>query len=127
MDAVHAAVPLQPLGLGFGQDPIPQLGVHHTVQRTIDPTDAFAPEATTGTKLGPVRRLRLLLRPDRGDLWTILAFAVATGVLLLATPISSEIEWSQFRGNTGQGLSKQRGLPLDQFRPAKIGETRLLP
>ncbi len=36
----------------------------------------------------PLRRLLALLRPDKGDLIAVAAFAVAVGVLLLATPIS---------------------------------------
>lgn len=38
--------------------------------------------------LTPFTRLRGLLRPDRGDLLAVAAFAVASGVMLLATPIA---------------------------------------
>lgn len=43
---------------------------------------ALPPSAT------PFQRLRTLVRPDRGDLIAVLAFAVTTGVLLLATPVA---------------------------------------
>lgn len=36
----------------------------------------------------PVRRLLWLVRPDRGELLAVVAFAVAVGVLLLATPVA---------------------------------------
>ncbi len=49
---------------------------------------ASSPPSSPIGKLGPLRRLARLLRPDRGDLWAILIFAVATGVLLLAIPIA---------------------------------------
>ena len=48
--------------------------------------DAVSPEG--GPALAPLVRLVRLFRPDRGDLLAIFAFAAATGVLLLATPIA---------------------------------------
>ena len=51
-----------------------------------------APSTTDGTAQGPtptpMQRLRSFFRPDRSDLFAIFAFAVAMGVLLLATPIA---------------------------------------
>lgn len=51
-----------------------------------------APSTTDGTEHGPaptpMQRLRSFFRPDKGDLFAIFAFAVAMGVLLLATPIA---------------------------------------
>ncbi len=48
--------------------------------------DAVSP--ADGPSLSPLVRLLRLFRPDRGDLLAVAAFAVATGVLLLATPIA---------------------------------------
>ena len=39
---------------------------------------------------GPWRRLLLLIRPDRGEILSVAAFAVAIGVLQLATPIAAQ-------------------------------------
>lgn len=41
-------------------------------------------------KLSPFDRLWALLRPEMGDLWIILIFALVTGVLALATPLAVE-------------------------------------
>ena len=56
-----------------------------------EPTAAAASSAgasSTGEPLHPLRRLMLLVKPDRSDLVAVFAFAVAIGVLLLATPIA---------------------------------------
>ncbi len=45
-------------------------------------------ESATYVKPTPMRRLLGMLRPDRGDLIAVVVFAVAIGVLLLATPIA---------------------------------------
>ena len=49
---------------------------------------AEAVSPTAGQTLPPLARLGRLFKPDRGDLLAVVAFAVATGVLLLATPIA---------------------------------------
>jgi ABC-type bacteriocin/lantibiotic exporter with double-glycine peptidase domain len=49
---------------------------------------ADAVSAVAGAQLPPLTRLARLVKPDRADLMAVVAFAVATGVLLLATPIA---------------------------------------
>ncbi|MBX7166009.1 MAG: ATP-binding cassette domain-containing protein [Pirellulales bacterium] len=44
--------------------------------------------------IGPLRRLIQLLRRDRADLWTVVIFAVAVGLLSLAVPIAAELLFS---------------------------------
>ena len=51
-------------------------------------TVADAGASANGTPLHPLRRLFKLVRPDRRDLIAVAVFAVAVGVLLLATPIA---------------------------------------
>jgi len=71
-----------PLEAGWGaQDELEWMRIAASTPNT-------AAAAARGPKPSPVRRLALLLRPDRSDLWTILAFSIATGVLLLAVPIA---------------------------------------
>ena len=41
-----------------------------------------------GTGMHPFTRLRGLIRPDRGDIFAVTLYAVAIGILLLATPIA---------------------------------------
>lgn len=56
-----------------------------------DPSQAapLASRASSpGAPLHPLRRLLSLVRPDRRDLLAVAVFAVAVGVLLLATPIA---------------------------------------
>lgn len=69
-----------------------ELGIQLEEDRAWVALQAATPCASASShareKLHPVRRLALLLRPDRADLWAILAFSIATGVLLLATPIA---------------------------------------
>ena len=43
-----------------------------------------------GHHLSPLRRLWTLLRPETGDMWTVFAFALVTGLLGLATPLAVE-------------------------------------
>lgn len=57
----------------------------------VDPTSPASGAASAGHNgeaPHPLRRLLHFLRPDRGDLWAVVAFSVATGVLLLATPVA---------------------------------------
>lgn len=54
----------------------------------VDPSEPAADAVSHGAPLHPLRRLLRFLRPDRSDLLAVLAFSVATGVLLLATPVA---------------------------------------
>ena len=49
---------------------------------------ASATSEAAGASLGPLRRLIRLLRPERSDIWTVVVFSIATGVLMLAMPIA---------------------------------------
>lgn len=56
---------------------------------TVDePGGSGSGEAPAAVGVAPLKRLLGLLLPDRGDLLAVVAFAVATGILLLATPIA---------------------------------------
>jgi len=39
----------------------------------------------------PLRQLAALIRPDSRDLWTVVAFSIAVGVLALAVPIAAQM------------------------------------
>ena len=52
------------------------------LRREVVPADAYGP------LLGPLQRLRAIMRPDRGDVLAVVIFAVAIGILTLATPIA---------------------------------------
>ncbi len=61
------------------------------------PASALSPKAE-GRAVTPLRRLRSLLSAERSDLGVVLVFAVATGVLALATPLTIQvlINWLAF-------------------------------
>ena len=64
---------------------------HVTRCLIIEPQLTGAERATgSPQKLSPFDRLWALLRPEMGDLWIILIFALVTGVLALATPLAVE-------------------------------------
>lgn len=48
------------------------------------------PHSTNAGAHTPLDRLRLLLRPEAGDIWIILLFALVTGLLTVATPLAVE-------------------------------------
>lgn len=52
------------------------------------PLDALRGDEAAGAPPSPFARLRALLRMERGDLWVIMAYAAAVGVMGLATPIA---------------------------------------
>lgn len=56
-----------------------------TLQRVVDEA---APGAPPAAKLEPLARLLSMLKADRADLFAVVAFAVAQGVLLLAIPVA---------------------------------------
>ncbi|HEY1189434.1 MAG TPA: hypothetical protein VGE74_17405, partial [Gemmata sp.] len=59
---------------------------HAPISASTGPPHAD-PHAHAHTHLPPFRRLLGLLRPEAGDLWLVLLFAVCVGALTLATPV----------------------------------------
>ena len=53
------------------------------------PTGKFSP-VTSAQEQTPFGRLCALLKPEAGDLWIIVVFALVTGILALATPMAVE-------------------------------------
>jgi putative ABC transport system ATP-binding protein len=62
------------------------------------PASPVLPRVEGGAKPSPVRRLRALLGAERRDLAAVLVYAVAVGLLTLATPIAMQvlINWLAF-------------------------------
>ena len=62
------------------------------------PASPVLPRAEGGEKPSPIRRLRALLGAERQDLAAVLVYAVAVGLLTLATPIAMQvlINWLAF-------------------------------
>lgn len=54
------------------------------------PPSISPPEVRDGDEPTPLRRLWWLLRPEWGDIWVVILFAVVAGLLTLATPIAVE-------------------------------------
>ncbi|MEM6568424.1 MAG: ATP-binding cassette domain-containing protein [Planctomycetota bacterium] len=58
----------------------------------VDPSElderSVSSHGEDARKLTPFQRLRGLIRPDRGDVMAVIAYAVTIGILLLATPIA---------------------------------------
>ncbi|MHC4378243.1 MAG: ATP-binding cassette domain-containing protein, partial [Planctomycetota bacterium] len=53
-----------------------------------EPERSIAGGTSDGERLGPVRRLLMLIQPDRKDLLAVVLFAMVVGVLMLSTPIA---------------------------------------
>ena len=78
----------QEISLGKLRD---ELGAESATRLTwllVDPAIPAGSSAGKGGELHPLRRLLRFLQPDRSDLASVVVFAIATGVLLLATPIA---------------------------------------
>jgi|GEM_PF-76528 len=72
--------------------PLAAIGPHRSA-RNDEGDDAHGPHAATdhghhGDGPTPFARLRTLARLERDDLWIVLVYAVAVGVLSLATPVA---------------------------------------
>ncbi|MEL6712926.1 MAG: ABC transporter ATP-binding protein, partial [Planctomycetota bacterium] len=52
------------------------------------PHESAVSDAASGKALTPVRRVRALLAPERGEIWAVVVFAVTIGVLSIATPVA---------------------------------------
>lgn len=70
------------LGLSSGER------VHWLVLDAALPSEPAESPSSVVEHLPPLVRLARLLRPDRGELMAVVVFAVAIGVLLLATPVA---------------------------------------
>jgi putative ABC transport system ATP-binding protein len=81
---VHLAeLPVWVAGVGLERDKRLRL-----VAVSSEPERSIAGGTSNGERLGPVRRLSMLVRPDSKDLLAVALFAVVVGVLMLSTPIA---------------------------------------
>lgn len=91
--AVHTAdgreelrLPLEQLAKELDLEPTQRIRWVLTGHTLVPPVAADA--SSPGKPLHPLRRLLMLVRPDRGDLLAVAMFAVVIGFLLLATPVA---------------------------------------
>lgn len=70
------------------RDALSWLALAHPVAAPAAPTKVGQDGSGHGKHISPLARLGELLRPDRGDLFSIALFAVAMGILLLAMPVA---------------------------------------
>ena len=65
-----------------------RIDVGLVIAERLSEPDAHVAHGPEGHHVSPIRRLFTLMRPEKGELWTIAVFSAITGLLYLALPLA---------------------------------------